>query len=597
MNRLKLTFRSIAYSWDLVFSSSKYLIFLFFGLRLILASFPLLSARLLKATLDALTASDPSPESALAVAILYGASLVLQQGVLSARNAVRGVIDKKARHLYQCRRTEKMASLPMKTVDSGSGKDLIDEVRYIESSAVVLIFNVVETLSALYAFSLAFATLAVFSLPFSLAFAALTVPGVLLGEYFDRQADELRAKKAPDARKYCYYRWMLSDAWPAKDVRMYNLTEPIKGRYEEVKREYVGANKALGKRKLYGMLGITLFCRSGGIVFTAYVIMAAVRGAIGIGDVALYIGFSETVYESSQRIVWTFADSYSRSTELMGKVFAFFELGDERDEVKRELGAFESLVFDNVSFGYPYAEKQVLSGVSFTLNRGDRLSIVGINGSGKSTIVKLMLGLYEVDSGQILINGFPLSDYALSDVRRLFSVLFQSFVQYPLSLRDNVALSCRERIGNDDEVETALQKSGAADDLAAKLKNGLDSVLTRRFDDEGIEPSRGQWQKIALSRAYFKNAPITIFDEPSAALDAEAEDRIFRNFVEIADDKTGVMISHRISSARLSTKIIVLDGGKIVEEGTHEDLVLRGGLYAKLFNLQREKYAERGAKG
>lgn len=149
MNRLKLTFRSIAYSWDLVFSSSKYLIFLFFGLRLILASFPLLSARLLKATLDALTASDPSPESALAVAILYGASLVLRQGVLSARNAVRGVIDKKARHLYQCRRTEKMASLPMKTVDSGSGKDLIDEVRYIESSAVVLIFNVVETLSAL----------------------------------------------------------------------------------------------------------------------------------------------------------------------------------------------------------------------------------------------------------------------------------------------------------------------------------------------------------------------------------------------------------------------------------------------------------------
>ena len=596
MKRIKLTFRSIAYSWDLTFSSSKYLIFLFFGLRLVLASFPLLSARLLKVILDALTAPDPFPRRALVAAILYGASLVLRQGVLSARNAVRSVIDQKARHLYQCRRTEKMASLPMKTVDSGSGKDLIDEVRYIESSAVVLIFNVVETLSALYAFSLAFATLVVFSLPFSLAFAALTIPGVLLGEYFDRQADELRTRKAPDARKYCYYRWMLTDAWPAKDVRMYNLTEPIKGRYEEVKREYVGANKALGKRKLYGMLGITLFCRSGGIVFTAFVIMAAIRRTIGIGDVALYIGFSETVYESCQRIVWMIADSYSRSAELMGKVFAFFELGDERREGKRKMGAFESLVFDNVCFRYPYAEKPVLTGVSFALNRGDRLSIVGVNGSGKSTIVKLMLGLYEVDSGQILINGFPSTDYALSDVRKLFSVLFQSFVQYPLSLRENVALSCRERIGNDDEVETALKKSGAADDLAAELKNGLDSALTRRFDDEGIEPSRGQWQKIALSRAYFKNAPITVFDEPSAALDAEAEDRIFRNFEAIADNKTGVMISHRISSARLSTRILVLDDGKIVEEGTHEDLILRDGLYAKLFNLQREKYAGKGAK-
>lgn len=176
------------------------------------------------------------------------------------------------------------------------------------------------------------------------------------------------------------------------------------------------------------------------------------------------------------------------------------------------------------------------------------------------------------------------------DVRKLFSALFQTFVQYPLTLRENIALSDLERLQNDEEIIEVLNQSEVYEDIKLKLENGLDSFMTRQFDDKGTELSKGQWQKVALSRAYFKNASIIIFDEPSAALDAEAEDRIFRNFEEISEGKTGIMISHRISSSRMSNKIIVLDGGKITEQGTHDELVAKDGLYAKLYNLQREKY-------
>ena len=264
--------------------------------------------------------------------------------------------------------------------------------------------------------------------------------------------------------------------------------------------------------------------------------------------------------------------------------------GDDDTNGTRELTEFQSLEFDDVWFKYPYTDKYVLSGASFRMNRGDKLSIVGINGAGKSTIIKLMLGLYEAESGKILVNGYPMEEYRLRDIRKLFSVLFQSFVQYPLTVRENIALSDLDRLEDDEGIVKAMELGDIYPDMEPKMKSGLDSVMTRSFDDEGIELSKGQWQKVALSRAYFKNSPIVVFDEPSAALDAEAEDKIFRNFEKIACDRTGIMISHRISASRTANHIIVLDGGKIVEDGTHDALIERGGLYARFYNLQKEKY-------
>ena len=263
---------------------------------------------------------------------------------------------------------------------------------------------------------------------------------------------------------------------------------------------------------------------------------------------------------------------------------------EKTDAPKRKLEVFESLEFLNVYFRYPNTENYILQNTSFRINKGDRLSIVGINGAGKSTIIKLILGLYEIESGEIRINGNNMEEYAIQDVRKLFSVLFQNFVRYPLTFRENVGLSDYKNMGDDKKILSSMEKGGITQDILQKLRHGIDSTMTRTFDDDGVELSKGQWQKIAIARTYFKNADVIVFDEPSAALDAESEDRVFESFQDISKNKTGIMISHRISISKIATKVIVLDGGKIVEEGTHDELLKAGGLYAKLYNLQKSKY-------
>lgn len=272
MNRLTLAYKSFAYSWNLIFESSKFMIFLYFALMLITTSFPLLSAFLLKYVLDALTMATPEIEKVLAVVIIYGLSLVVNQGITAAKDLTKSTIDQKARHLYQCRLAEKLSELPMDVLDSSKGKDQIDEVRYMEFTSVYLIFGLTDIISFLYTFVVAFTTLAVFSLGFSLMFLAFTIPSIIFNEYYARKSEKLREKTAPDVRKFHYYCWMLTDAWPAKDVRMYDLTDAIKSRYDEEKKDYIKANKALDKKVLHGSLGIELFRRSGEIVFIAYVI-------------------------------------------------------------------------------------------------------------------------------------------------------------------------------------------------------------------------------------------------------------------------------------------------------------------------------------
>lgn len=590
MTKLKLLLKSVRFSVDMIYKSSNLWIIVYLLLSMVASTLGLASTYVLKYLIDTLTVKNTVLQSVIIWIAVYIAILLLSQGAKSIQNILYNTIFQKAAHLYDCRLSEKLSALPLSVIDSSEGKDMVDDVRYAKNTAVYLTYRLVVLFSLAYTFGVAFATLVFFNIWFSLLLLLLTVPGMILQLVYDKKAEDLRRKQAPDVRKFCYYRWMLTDPWPAKDVRMYDLTKPIKSRYDEVKKEYLIANKRLDKKKLRSMLFSEIILRAGEILFTAFVIWKAVNAEIGIGDVALYVGLALSAVNAFEGFMNIGLMTYTRTTEVMSRVFDFFSIPTEGKAGARTIKAFESLEFLNVCFKYPYTDIDVLKGVTFTLNKGDKLSLVGINGSGKSTIIKLMLGLYEIESGEILINGCPMSEYDIRDVRKLFSALFQSFVQYPLTLRDNIALFDYDRATDDEAIIASLRQSGVYDELQEKLANGLDSYMTRRFDDKGTELSKGQWQKIALSRAYFKNAEIFIFDEPSAALDAEAEDRIFKNFESVSEGKTGIMISHRISAARMSNKILVLDGGVITESGTHDELIEKNGLYAKLYNLQKEKY-------
>ena len=589
MNKIHVFAKSFIYSLNLAWKANKLLLIIFIVTQFANATIPLLNAYVLSSILNNLVYSSYK-EDLITDIVLFAFLTILIRVTGIFLNFISSLLDQKVSRVYEITISNKLNDMPLSFLDSAEGKDLIDEVTYVKTTATTYYKEVISIASVLYTFIIAFAELIKFNVLFSLLFIALTVPGIIVEHIFDKKNEELRRDMAPDVRKFSYYKWMLLDKWPAKDVRMYNLSDCLRKRYNEEKDSYLKANKKLDKSKLIYSIIAEIIKRSGEIVFTVFVVSEAIKGHITVGAVALYTSFAVTISSSFQNSAEILIEMFTVSVDKMLNFFNFLSYSSYKNNTAfRHVDKFKSLEFKNVYFKYPLQKTNVLNGVTFTLNQGDRLSIVGINGAGKTTIIKLMLGLYEIDSGEILLNGFPLSEYFIDDVHSLFSVLFQQFAQYPLTLRENVALSAVQCMNDTDRIIKAMKQSTIYD----QYKDNIEDSMTRKFDDNGIELSRGQWQKVALARTYFKNTPILVFDEPSAALDAEAEDYILKNYSQLSENKTGVMISHRIYGNKYSTKIIVLDKGKIVENGSHNELIKLNGFYAKLFKMQKEKYAYR----
>lgn len=593
MKKIKLFLRSNKFSLSLILQSSGAWLLVYLLISLTIALFGIGKTYSLKMVIDELMLGRKMDQMAVYVC-LYFILIALWMVCEAAQRIAYDSIFKKALHLYDIKLLKKMNDLPLEYVDSSEGRDQIDDIRYLGNPAVYLVYRLFVVIQAAFSFGIAFVILIRFNVWITTLYLVLAIPGIILRTFFQKKAEELRREKAPDVRKFSYYRWMLTDAWPAKDVRMYDLTDSIRERYSEVKNEYLSENKKLDKQKLTSMLVAELALRMGEVLFILALVLKAMKLEISIGDLQLYSGMALLTCSSFQLMISNFSLMVVMATDVMLPIFDFWNMTPSGMNGKRRIDRFESLKFENVFFRYPHSENYVLSGVSFTLNKGDRLALVGINGAGKTTIIKLMIGLYDIESGSIQINDIPYQEYDINDVRKLFSVMFQNYVRYPVTLRENITMSNIERRMDDEGILRAIEESGAYEDIIGKLKNGLDSFMTRRFDDNGTELSGGQWQKVALARTYFKDAEIVIFDEPSAALDAEAEDRVFNNFMTCSSNKTGIMISHRISSARLSNKIIVLDKGRIVETGDHQELLKHGGLYARLYNTQKAKYVSEG---
>lgn len=588
----KISFgKAMGFSLKLTYSSNKMRYVFYLILRLLTETCPLLAIYFLKRILDEVLQYDAVEGQLFLWIALFIVTTILRQVINYILIFLESVIRTRIIHQYDLMVSRKLAELPMSFIDTSHGRDTVDYLKYSKDEAIKLTNFISNVFFSTYTFIISFLTLINFSIFYSFLFLALTIPGVISQIYIGRKMDFFLRKSAPDIRKSSYYRWMLTDPWPAKDVRMYNLTNPIKERYNLETTKFIMGHKRLDLKKLTVRTVTELIKRSGEIVFIFFVISKALAGDILVGDATLYIGFALQATMAFENVTYILLTIYYIGAKRLEKLIQFLAMPVEKQSGQvMPVEEFHSLTFEDVHFTYPLTDKPVLKGVSFSLKKGEKLSIVGINGSGKTTIVKLMLGLYTPQSGRIFINGRPMADYDIAEVRKQFSVLFQDFVQYPLTLRDNVAMSDISRIDDDEEIIAALKLSGIYDEYS-KFSNGLDTDMTRRFADEGVELSKGQWQKVALSRAYFKNAPIIILDEPSAALDAEAEDRIFRQFAEISGNRTGIIISHRISGSKLADKIIVLDDGKIVESGKHTDLISQDGLYAKLYNLQLQKYA------
>ena len=398
-------------------------------------------------------------------------------------------------------------------------------------------------------------------------------------------------RQTPAKRQMDYLRQVAGSREGAKEVKLFGLSKFFTERFQALAHEIYVEDVKLSRSKLIvgGLLGIIGTLGYYGAY--VYVIWRTIRGEYNIGQ----FGFLTTSIQqasSNLQMVFSTASGIADQALFLTDLIAFFDMKPTVDQNPNGLAAprpvERGFEFQNVSFTYPGTNRTILKNFTFTLRPGERIALIGENGQGKTTVVKLITRLYDPTEGRILLDGKDLREYSLEDLHREIGVIFQDFMRYEMTARENIAVGRIEFPHEQREIEFAAHKS-LADSVVAKLENGYDQTLGRRFEG-GVELSGGEWQKIALARAYLRDAQLLILDEPTAALDAKSELEVFERFAELTQGKMALLISHRFSTVRMADRIVVLSGGQLVEEGNHQTLMAAGGLYAEMFEMQAASY-------
>lgn len=418
-----------------------------------------------------------------------------------------------------------------------------------------------------------------------------TIPSFIVQSRYSQLYFRLLTWRAPEFRLMAYLEQLLTVDSTIKEVKLFNLGEPLLERYNATFWKFYNEDVRLARRRsLIGMFWGLLATATTYLAY-AWVVFRAVQGAITIGDITLYV----MLIRSSQGTFQGMLDNLTRLYEsglFMDNLFGFLGLSAQmaRSENPQPLPRpiRQGIEFRDVSFRYPDRENWALRHVDLHIRPGEKLALVGANGAGKTTLIKLLTRLYDPTEGQILLDGVDLREYDPAELRERIGVIFQDFVRYQLSVRENIGFGQIQALTDEPRILSASERGGA-DSVVAELPDGYDTVLGRWFE-HGHELSGGQWQKIALGRAFMRDGDVLVLDEPTSALDAEREYEIFQRFRELTAGKIAVLISHRFSTVRMADRIAVIEDGHIAELGSHEELLELGGTYAHLFELQAEGY-------
>ena len=435
------------------------------------------------------------------------------------------------------------------------------------------------------------AALIVFSPPLVVFLIIVVVPIFLTEYHFNKQSYKLTRKWTPESREMNYLKLIGTNDQVAKEIKVFGLEKYITDRFSNLATDYYYALKKIAlKRTMIGSLFNVLSVATyyGAYVFVLY------QTVIGILTVGTMI-FLGGAFQRMQSILESTANRFSRVASIGLYLQDFFDFLDMEPPIKdinttiKVPDSIQSeIIFENVSFKYFGSDKYVIKNLNFTLKANESLALVGENGAGKTTLVKLLARLYAPTEGRILWDGIDIQEFAYEEYRSKIGVIFQDFVKFMFTAKENIFVGNIAEKDNQLLIESAAKKS-MADTVINKLDNKYDQVLGKRFEG-GVELSGGQWQKIALSRAYMRDAELVILDEPTSALDARSEHEVFLRFSELMKGKTAILISHRFSTVRMASRILFLDAGQILEFGTHEELIQKDGKYAELFELQARGY-------
>ncbi|NYI88331.1 ATP-binding cassette subfamily B protein [Amycolatopsis endophytica] len=528
----------------------------------------------------------------------------LEFGVFTA-TAISTALTNAAQQLLQERMT---LTIRHRVMDHASKLDLqffedsqsYDQLRQASQEAPQRPMTMLTSALGLGRTSITFASMIVLLVSVSplLAVVALLapVPAFISQAKYGSRGFMLTLLMSPVRRRMDYLNSLVTTDTYAKETKLFGLGPYLVDRFLRLGQNYYARERRLTTRRNFVGTAWSLLSTLAGSGIALYIALEAVAGRLTIGDLALYTAAATAVQTSVQGLFSGFSGMYENNLYL-DTLYQFLETAPRitRPAVVKPLpepvrGHIE---FQDVSFSYPGSEEKALDGVSFEIRPGETVAVVGRNGAGKSTLFKLLCRLYDPTEGRILLDGVDLREFDPDELRTRISAMFQDYVTYQGTAAENIGLGQLSAVDDRERISDSAARAGVASRIS-RLPRGYDSPLGRWFD-QGVSLSGGEWQKIALARAFMRDAPILILDEPTSALDAAAEHDLFARLRALAEGRTTLYISHRFSTVRQAEKILLLDQGRLAEEGTHEELMSTGGDYAALFTLQAAAYLEEAA--
>jgi len=591
--------RNTPQAFRLVWASSRPAALVGVGLTLIAAFLPAAQAwagkliidAILDATRQGLSASDGLrhvlPFLGLELALVIVNSLTSSARSLSDRvlqsqltNHINGLVMRKA------------IALDLAFFENPLFYDTLQNARrQADSSALAIVKSSLQLVQQLITLLSLILLLVRFSPWLALIVFVSAIPSFLAQSQYAERAFRAVSRRAPESRLLNYLETLLTGNETVKEIKLFGLGEALLARYQELFIKFYLEDRAIAERRTLAALGWGLLSDLAYYGSYAWIVLRTLAGAITLGDMSMFL----SIFRQSQQSIRSLLDNISRLYEsnlFLDNLMTYLELEPALVSPKEGLTApapiQQGIEFRNVSFRYPGANSQVLRNINLCIQPGERIALVGLNGAGKTTLIKLLTRLYDPTEGHILIDGVDLRDYDLTSLHQRFGVIFQDYVRYQFSVRENIGFGQIDALDDFDRIQAAAERGGASPVIAG-LPQGYDTVLGRRWE-KGAELSGGQWQKIALARAFMRKAEVMVLDEPTSALDAQAEYEVFQRFGELMEGRIAVLISHRFSTVRMADRIVVLADGQIHELGTHAELMANNGAYARLFNLQAEGY-------
>lgn len=593
MNKIKTffsgLFKNVWFGIKTCFLASKF----YFSMKLVILMFttliPLVNLWLWKEVLNGIVDFESCKQTVIVCLVIY---LILQLATYlidQFDNYVQDRYSDELKFYIDAVMMDKTSRMDLSFFDSAKMGDKVRHARSNFTTMMNMSWLVFDIISAFINVVATLVIVCTYKWWLGLVTLVLLIPFMLYNKKRTERKLQMEKEQLRDNRKKDYYRDVFFNDNVQFEVKLNNIGSYFIGKYKETWQKLYKINKKEDvKHNIINTLIMIANISSEFLVLTLSV-FDVVNKHIGIGDLQYNLSMVSRLRTQVQLLmnnVNKFLNDNTRIIELQ-------EFMDIKPEIEKsgilKPSSNPKIEFCNVSFRYPNAEQYVLKDCSFTIEPHEKVGLIGLNGAGKSTIIKLMFRFYDPEEGCIKLDGVDLKEYDIYAVRKVFGVLFQDYVTYCLPLREIIALSDFDERLNDEKLKKACDISGASE-VIKDWENGFDSVLGRNYADDGKDLSGGQWQLVGLARAYFKDSEYMILDEPSAALDPISEDRIFEQLYHLSEGKSSVTISHRLSNTTLADKILVIGDGHIIEQGSHFKLLKQNGKYAELFNLQASKY-------